>query len=52
MFHMLYGLVYRKNVAGDEVCRIVKKIETVVIGRVRVQEDADILIKKKLMSIL
>jgi hypothetical protein len=27
MFHILYGLECRKNFVGDEVCRIVKKVE-------------------------
>jgi hypothetical protein len=27
MVHMIYGLVCRENFVGDEVCRIVKKVE-------------------------
>jgi hypothetical protein len=27
MVHIIYGLVCRENCVGDEVCRIVKKIE-------------------------
>jgi hypothetical protein len=27
MFHVLYGLVCRKNFVVDEVCRMVKKVE-------------------------
>jgi hypothetical protein len=27
MVHIIYGLVCRENLVGDEVCRIVKKVE-------------------------
>jgi hypothetical protein len=27
MVHIIYGLVSRENVVGDEVCRIVKEVE-------------------------
>jgi hypothetical protein len=27
MVHIIYGLVFRENFVGDEVCRIVKKIK-------------------------
>jgi hypothetical protein len=27
MIHIIYGLVCRENFVGDEMCRIVKKVE-------------------------
>jgi hypothetical protein len=27
MLHILYGLVCRENVVGDEVCHIIKEVE-------------------------
>jgi hypothetical protein len=31
MVHIIYGLVCRENVVGDEVFRIVKKLKTTVL---------------------
>jgi hypothetical protein len=32
MVHIIYGLVYCENFVGDEVCRIVKKVENTALN--------------------